>query len=364
VFFDHDIKGDRLPPWTLCLTYDDGPGPQTRELAHYLHERGVAATFFVIGAHARQYPDVLRALREWGHLVANHTDSHPGLVKRATSGGDVVGELTRTDDAIRPHVAGDVVFFRPPYGNWREKKGPDSAEDRGVSVVAELCNRAQHLRHYVGPINWDISGHDYDYWRRGASAAECLGEYLERTEAAGRGIVLMHDSSDEEALRRHNRAAELTRLLVPRLKERGYRFVRLDAIPQVRSAMRVAFQVAVGAAGGAQLALRRDGSDRLGFVRGDGDRQAFGVVPLAGGHVALRADNGAYLSVQSDGEVRANAAEVGARETLTWDERPGALALFRTAEGAVLGRDAGGDRLLATGDRKDAGLSVERLFEP
>jgi peptidoglycan/xylan/chitin deacetylase (PgdA/CDA1 family) len=362
VFFDRDIKGDRLPPRTVCLTYDDGPGPQTRELAYYLHEQGVAATFFVIGAHARQYPDVLRALHECGHLVANHTDSHPGLVKLATSGGDVVGELVRTDDVIRPHVAGAVAFFRAPYGNWREKQGPDYAEDRGVSVVAALCNRARGLRHYVGPINWDISGHDYDYWRRGASAGECLGEYLERAEAVGRGIVLMHDSSDGEAVRRHNRAAELTRLLVPRLKERGYRFVRLDAIPQVRSAVRVDRQVALGAAGGARLALRRDGSDRLGFTPGDGDRQAFGIVPLGGRRVALRADNGLYWSVQPDGEVRANAAEVGGRETYEVEERRGGQVFFRTTDGAVLGPGPGGDRLRAAEARDAAGLCLERRF--
>ncbi|MGH7192455.1 MAG: hypothetical protein ACREJM_02855, partial [Candidatus Saccharimonadales bacterium] len=52
----------------------------------------------------------------------------------------------------------------------------------------------------------------------------------------GRGIVLLHDSSEEDDVRPRNRTFEMTRLLAPRLKARGYRFVRLDEIPRVRHA--------------------------------------------------------------------------------------------------------------------------------
>ncbi len=52
MFFDQDIIGNRLPPGTICLTYDDGPGPETLELGRYLAEQHIPATFFVIGQHA------------------------------------------------------------------------------------------------------------------------------------------------------------------------------------------------------------------------------------------------------------------------------------------------------------------------
>lgn len=101
MFFDLDIKADRLPPKTICLTYDDGPGetpgpgpgPHTRGLGRYLFEQGIQATFFMLGQHVERYPSLPRELRAWGHLVGNHTYSHPGLVRLAQAGGDVVGEV-------------------------------------------------------------------------------------------------------------------------------------------------------------------------------------------------------------------------------------------------------------------------------
>ena len=160
MFFDRDIKGNGRPPKTLCLTYDDGPGvtaadgpgPRTRELGRHLAGQGIRATFFVVGRSAERHPDILADLRGRGHLIGNHTYSHPGLVSLALSGGDVVAEVLRADGVIRPYVSGDVVFFRAPYGSWREKKG-DSAEDRPVSVVAEVPNRSGRLRRTVGPVN-------------------------------------------------------------------------------------------------------------------------------------------------------------------------------------------------------------------
>jgi len=237
MFYDADIKGSDLPPRTLCLTYDDGPGPGTPELGRYLFEQGIPATFFVIGRHAGGRADVLRRLAQWGHLIGNHTYNHPGLVALTLAGGDVVGELTRTEEVIRAHVRGDAILFRAPYGNWREKRGPDSPDDKPTSVVADVLNKSPRLKNHVGPVNWDISAADYDYWKRGASAEECARAYLDKIERAGQGIVLMHDSSEDEALREKNRTAEATRLMVPVLKARGYRFVRLDELPQVRSAL-------------------------------------------------------------------------------------------------------------------------------
>jgi peptidoglycan/xylan/chitin deacetylase (PgdA/CDA1 family) len=237
VFLDRDIKGDGLPPRTVCLTYDDGPGPQTESLGRYLYGCGIAATFFVIGRQAEGRAGLLRRLAGWGHLVGNHTYSHPGLVALATAGGDVVAELKRADAVIKDFVPGRVTFFRAPYGNWREKEGPESTRDRDVSVVAGLLNRSGQFGRYVGPVNWDINAADYDFWRRGAPARECAEAYLEKIGRVGRGIILMHDGSEEEGPRANNRAAEATRLLVPALRAQGYRFIRLDAVPQVRSAV-------------------------------------------------------------------------------------------------------------------------------
>jgi peptidoglycan/xylan/chitin deacetylase (PgdA/CDA1 family) len=64
MFFDVEIVGDRLPPGTLCFTFDDGPGrtegvtdgpsPRTAEFGAYLHSQGVPATFFAVGKFASE----------------------------------------------------------------------------------------------------------------------------------------------------------------------------------------------------------------------------------------------------------------------------------------------------------------------
>lgn len=68
MFFDLDLKGDLLPPRTVCLTYDDGPGatdgpgpgPRTSALGRYLCEQGIPATFFMLGRHVEQHPGLPR----------------------------------------------------------------------------------------------------------------------------------------------------------------------------------------------------------------------------------------------------------------------------------------------------------------
>jgi len=236
MFFHKDLKGSGLPPKNLCLTYDDGPGPDTLELGRYLYAEGICATFFVIGRHAKERGDVLTRLSAWGHQLGNHTYDHPGLVALAETGGDVVGELARTDLLLHAHMPKGPVFLRAPYGNWRQKQ-PGTEQDSDTSIVADLLNRSGKFPHYIGPVNWDISAADYDYWKRCAPAEECAAAYYETIGRVGRGIVLLHDSSEDPEIQAHNRTFQTTQLLVPALKAAGYRFVSLDAIPQVRSAV-------------------------------------------------------------------------------------------------------------------------------
>jgi peptidoglycan/xylan/chitin deacetylase (PgdA/CDA1 family) len=231
---DQDLRGADLPPRTICLTYDDGPGPHTRELGEFLFEQGVPATFFVVGREAQRHGALLGRLTAWGHRLGNHTWSHAGLVDLALAGGDVVEEVARCDAVLRPHVRGPVLM-RPPYGSWRERTRPDGPEDAPTSIVAERLRQSGRFDDYVGPVGWDVVAKDWECWGQGIGVEECARRHLEEIERAGRGIVLLHDSSEDESLRPRNRTAEMTRLLVPRLKVLGYRFAGLEEVPQVRA---------------------------------------------------------------------------------------------------------------------------------
>jgi peptidoglycan/xylan/chitin deacetylase (PgdA/CDA1 family) len=356
MFFDRDIKGGRLPRGTVCFTYDDGPGatvgdgpgPHTLELAHYLFEQQVHATFFVIGRHAERHPDILRRLKEWGHLVGNHTYTHPGLVSVARGGGDVVPELEQTDRIIHPYVSGPVVFFRAPYGNWREQQSP-GGPDKPVSLVADLLNRSGQFPHYVGPVNWDITAEDWACWENGVSAAECAHRYLEEAERAGSGILLMHDSAPEDDLRRRNQSLPMTKMLVAGLKERGYRFVRLDAVPEVRTAMQVTYQIALRTHDGRHLHCGDDGELQLALSRNEENREAFGVIDQADGTVALRASNGLLASA-------------GEEEVYFLEDLGAGDVALRTLPGLYLSRTGEGS-FLTSGDRGTAQhFLLERLF--
>ena len=64
----------------VALTFDDGPNDAaTPELLEVLAKHGVSATFFMIGNFARQRPEIVRQVAAAGHLIGNHTMSHPKL---------------------------------------------------------------------------------------------------------------------------------------------------------------------------------------------------------------------------------------------------------------------------------------------
>src|SRR5262249_37684696 len=155
-------------------------------------------------------------------------------------GGDVIAEVARTHDLIRRHVPVSRFFFRAPYGNWRQKESGSNV-DRDNSIVAQILNESGHFDQYIGPVNWEISAAEYDFGKRGDTAEKCALAYMDHIERIGRGIVLMHDSSEDPVVQPRNRAFETTRLLVHALRARGYRFVSLEEVPQVKAVMAVSF---------------------------------------------------------------------------------------------------------------------------
>ena len=229
MFSIEQIKGSRFPGKTLSLTFDDGPvesgvtagayGPSTLQLAEYLHKEGVPATFFMVGRFIAQYPAVMPEVVKLGHLIGNHTYNHPDMQRLFEAGGDVRAEIRRTDDLIAHWTPGSTVYFRAPFGSWSPQ------------LSATLNRDANPHFNYAGPVHWDIECGDWAYWRDGRSAVECAEAYWKEIKKVKRGIVLMHDSSaDIDPAKTNNQTLETIKILVPRLKRKGYRFVRLDAM--------------------------------------------------------------------------------------------------------------------------------------
>ena len=218
----------KLSEKTLALTYDDGPGPRTVEIAEFLHDRGIRATFFVVGKHVRLNRDCVRRVRELGHLIGNHTDTHQSLPRLVSEPDKLTREVIEAHREIQEFVGEGPFLLRPPFGEW-------SAD------VAAVLNNGDGLKRYFGPINWNIEYGDYEIglprdltWGNTLyTLEECQQNYLQGIRKKRAGVVLFHDWSADtgekgELLRRNNQTLELTKWLVARLDD--FRFVALDEI--------------------------------------------------------------------------------------------------------------------------------------
>jgi peptidoglycan-N-acetylglucosamine deacetylase len=105
-------------PGELALTFDDGPNPAcTPRLLDILAGHNVRATFFLVGRYANTEPDLVRRIQAAGHLIGNHSWSHPNLA--ITGARRVEEELTRTRDTLQQITGAPLRYFRPPFGGRR-----------------------------------------------------------------------------------------------------------------------------------------------------------------------------------------------------------------------------------------------------
>ncbi len=105
----------------LALTYDDGPNdPHTLRLMEELAKHDVRATFFVIGRYAQQKPQIVRDLVKAGHVVGNHTYTHPNLALQNTT--QVGVQLRMCQDILSNVIGAPPKLFRPPYGGLRLRR--------------------------------------------------------------------------------------------------------------------------------------------------------------------------------------------------------------------------------------------------
>jgi peptidoglycan/xylan/chitin deacetylase (PgdA/CDA1 family) len=211
----------------IALTFDDGPNIYTAQVLDVLKEHNVKATFFIVGKMAKAHPDILARIAAEGHLLANHSATHPELVSTFdVEPQTLISQIRIVHDEIAPLMKPtDKFYFRAPYGYWR-------------SAHAKILNADPILRNYIGPIYWDIGGDismhdgyvmsaaDWDCWRHKWTPQVCGKGYLREIRRDDGGVVLMHSI--------HRQSAELADTIVEPSLEEGYRFVRLDEVPEYR----------------------------------------------------------------------------------------------------------------------------------
>jgi peptidoglycan-N-acetylglucosamine deacetylase len=181
----------------VALTFDDGPDPvDTPKLLDLLREKGVKATFFVVGKRADQYPEIVRRAWAEGHLIANHTWSHYSLFcflmpRRLRA------EIERGTESVRRSCGSRPRFFRSPVGMRHPLLGP-YLKDAGLEYVS-----------------WSIRTRDTLTANSRVLARRILNK------AASGDIILLHDhlSGGADAM------LEALPRVIDELRERGFEFV-------------------------------------------------------------------------------------------------------------------------------------------
>lgn len=184
----------------IALTFDDGPNdPYTPQLLDVLARHNVKATFFMLGGYVQARPDLARIVAEAGHVIGNHTFSHPNLIfvpaNRARK------EIEDCHRALTDAVGEHSRLFRPPFGGRR----PASLR------VARALG--------LEPIMWNVTGYD---WKAPSP------EYIEQKIAnrlRGGSVILLHDGGHERMGVDRSKTVVATERVIERCKTEGYEFV-------------------------------------------------------------------------------------------------------------------------------------------
>ena len=195
----------------IALTYDDGPNdPHTLALLEVLAKHGVHATFFLIGRYVGQRPDIARAVAQAGHVIGNHTVTHPALIFK--SAAETRKELSDCRAILQDAIGEHSNLFRPPFGGRRPST---------LRVARELG---------LAPVMWNVTGHDWNV----PSAA--VIERKVSSQIKGGDVILLHDGGHKQMGADRSQTVLATDHLLRKYKAEGYEFVTISKMMQQASA--------------------------------------------------------------------------------------------------------------------------------
>jgi peptidoglycan/xylan/chitin deacetylase (PgdA/CDA1 family) len=187
----------------IALTYDDGPNdPHTLKLLDVLAKHGVRATFFMIGRYVRQRPDIARAVAEAGHIIGNHTFTHPLLIFESEA--QTRTQLSDCDQALQDAIGEHSKLFRPPFGGRRPAT---------LRIARKLG---------LQTVMWNVTGYDWN-----APPAAVIETKVAR-QMCGGDVILLHDGGHRALGADRAQTVIATESLIRRYKDEGYEFVTVE----------------------------------------------------------------------------------------------------------------------------------------
>ncbi|MDY4970109.1 MAG: polysaccharide deacetylase family protein [Lachnospiraceae bacterium] len=188
--YDAHFIGSDTDSKVIWLTLDEGyENGYTAEILDVLKEKNCQAVFFITGSYAKQNPDLIRRMIDEGHVVGNHSWSHPSKGMPSLSVEEQIEDITRLHDYVKEHYDYEMTLFRNPagifserslavtrslgydsmfwsfaYADWDPDKQPDP-EEALKKLTDRLHPGALYLLHAVSKTNTEILGDFIDQAR-------------------------------------------------------------------------------------------------------------------------------------------------------------------------------------------------------
>ena len=195
----------------IALTFDDGPNDVvTERLLDVLAQHNVRASFFLIGRYVRERPQIARAIAASGHLVGNHTMTHPWLAWQSSA--RIRQELADCNSILEDTLGVPVRYFRAPHGARRPA----------------VLNIARSLG--LVPVQWNIIAKDWEPVGAAVIAARTF-RGIERNQRLNRASnIVLHDGGQAGLGQPRLPTVDATELLLRKYSvTTGTRFVTVDA---------------------------------------------------------------------------------------------------------------------------------------
>jgi peptidoglycan/xylan/chitin deacetylase (PgdA/CDA1 family) len=195
----------------IALTYDDGPNDDvTERLLDVLAQHNVRATFFLIGRYVHQRPQIARAIASAGHLIGNHTMTHPWLAWQSSS--RIRQELAGCNAILEDTIGGPVRYFRAPHGARRPA----------------VLNIARSLG--LTPVQWNIIPGDWQPIGAEEIASRTVRGISRNKRRNRASNIVLHDGGQKGLGQPRLPTVEATKILLQKyLPQPGTKFVTIDS---------------------------------------------------------------------------------------------------------------------------------------
>lgn len=194
------------PEKLVALTFDDGPnGPSTNAVLRILRDNGIHATFFLIGANVRAYPDMARRIVNEGNAIGNHSYSHPVFLA-VQPPREQDRQIDLAEKIIEETTGVHCVLFRPPHG-FKSPWLLHAVQSRGMVSV-----------------EWAEDSADWT----SAKSEKIIANVLNKVRPGD--IILLHDGMDLIHGADRRETLQALPLIIKKLKDHGYRFVTIPEL--------------------------------------------------------------------------------------------------------------------------------------